>query len=73
MGKVLSFLRLNHIVLKELNARNIMNLYNDFVKEGVNLGKAEGYYDKMPKVQVIAIIVSLLGFLIMLFRNTIRS
>ena len=65
-GESVELSKIKSYCSKELNARNIMNLYNDFVKEGVNLGKAEGYYDKMPKVQVIAIIVSLLGFLIML-------
>lgn len=50
---------------KELNARKIISLYNDFTKEGVKAGKEKNFFASMSSIQVTAIIVSLLGIAVM--------
>ena len=54
----------------ELNARNIINLYNEFTKSGVSEGKKRAFFASMSVIQIIAVIVSLLGILVMLLGCT---
>ena len=54
----------------ELNARNIIALYNEFIKSGVNEGKKRAFFASMSGIQTVAVIVSLLGILVMFLGYT---